>query len=189
MKEKENELDVIGAWLIVAGTFINASGESINLIGKEELSYKLTGPGNAIEAAGNSLQAIGKTGYPEKKVSVFGSWLQAAGNSANAASRVLLLDGQKKDGHYLDVIGNVIQSLGASAEAIGTAAQKDLTYREQLTAGNLLIAGGSAVDGLSSIYFLKEQPAEGKALAWFGAYLQAVGALLAADALTSEGAR
>jgi hypothetical protein len=189
MKETENELDVIGAWLIVAGTFINASGESINLIGKEELSYKLTGPGNAIEASGNSLQAIGKTGYPEKKVSVFGSWLQAAGNSANAASRVLLLDGQKKDGHYLDVIGNVIQSLGASAEAIGTAAQKDLTYREQLTAGNLLIAGGAAVDGLSSIYFLKEQPAEGRALAWFGAYLQAVGALLAADAITSEGAR
>ncbi|UOK56284.1 hypothetical protein MGI18_14910 [Bacillus sp. OVS6] len=117
-------------------------------------------------------------------MSEFGSWLQAAGNSANAASRVYLLDGRKKDGHYLDVIGNVIQSLGASAEAIGTAAQKD---REQLTAGNLLIASGSAVDGLSGIYFLKEHHAEGRALAWFGAYLQAVGALLAADAITSEG--
>lgn len=139
------------------------------------------------EAAGNSLQAIGKAGYPEKNVNVFGSWLQTAGNSANAASRVFLLDGQKKDGHYLDVIGNVIQTLGASAEAIGTAAQKKLAYREQHAAGYLLIASGSAVDGVSGIYFLKEHPAEGRTLGWFGAYLQAVGALLAADAIHQKG--
>ena len=186
MKATEKELDVIGAWLIVAGTLINASGESMNLIGKEKLSYKLTGPGNSIEAAGNILQSIGRADQPEKKVSVFGSLLQAAGNSANAASRAFLLNDQKRDGHYVDVIGNAVQTLGAAAEALGAAAQKNLTYYEQLTAGYLLIAGGAAVDGVSGIYFLKELPETGRALSWFAGYLQAVGALLAADAITSE---
>ncbi|MGG4489153.1 DUF6944 family repetitive protein [Metabacillus idriensis] len=186
MKETEKELDIVGAWLIVAGTLINAAGESLNLTGHEKLSYKLTGPGNGIEAAGNSLQSIARAGRPEKKASVFGSLLQAAGNSANAASRVFLLNDQKRDGHYIDVIGNAVQTLGAAAEALDASAQKNLTEHKQLTAGYLLLAGGAAVDGISGIYFLKKIPEKGRALSWFGGYLQAVGALLAADAITSD---
>ncbi|MDR0137565.1 hypothetical protein RFW18_07360 [Metabacillus idriensis] len=187
MNEKEYALDVIGAWIIVAGTLINASGETINLIDNEEISYKLTGSGNAIEAAGNSLQAAGRSANPENKVSVFGSWLQAAGNSANAVSRLLILNGQLEEGLYIDVIGNTVQTLGATAEAFEASGEKQRIYREQLTAGYLLIAGGAAVDGASGIYFLNRMTQKGKALAWFGGYLQAVGALLAADAITCEG--
>ncbi|QNG58560.1 hypothetical protein H4O14_11935 [Bacillus sp. PAMC26568] len=186
MDETEFDLDIIGAWLIVAGTLINASGESVNLVGEEELSFKLTGSGNGIEAAGNALQAIGRSNTPENKVSVFGSWLQFAGNSANAAARVYLLKDQRRDGHYLDVIGNAVQALGAAAEAIGASLDEDSAYKEQLMAGYLLIAGGAAIDGVSGIYFLRKMLEKGRAFGWFGSYLQAVGALLAAEAITSE---
>lgn len=186
MNETENDLDVIGAWLIFAGTLINASGASVNLVGEEELSFKITGSGNVIEATGNALQAVGRSNTPENYVSVYGSWLQAAGNSANAAAKVLLINNQRRDGHYLDVIGSSVQTLGAAAEAIGSSLDEDRAYKDQLTAGYLFIAGGAAIEGVSGIYFLRKMLERGRAIGWFGSYLQAVGALLAAEAITSE---
>jgi hypothetical protein len=183
MNETENDLDVIGAWLIFAGTLINASGASVNLVGEEELSFKVTGSGNVIEAAGNILQAVGRSNHPENNVSVYGSFLQAAGNSANAAARVLLLNNQRRDGHYLDVIGSSVQTLGAAAEAIGSSLDED---KDQLTAGYLLIAGGAAIEGVSGIYFLRKMLERGRVIGWFGSYLQVISALLAAEAITSE---
>lgn len=186
MNEEKKNIDVFGAWLIVAGTLLNASGETIALAGSERAALKATGAGNAVEASGNALQAAVRTGEPQNRLSAFGAWVQAAGNSANAAARVPLLSDDLREGYQLDVIGNTVQSIGAAAEAIAASSARDRLFKEQLTAGYLLIAGGAVIDAVSGVYFLKERSEKGRALGWFGGYLQATGALLAADALSSE---
>ncbi|WP_203290220.1 hypothetical protein [Metabacillus sp. cB07] len=186
MNEEKKSLDVFGAWLIVAGTMLNASRETIALTGAEQAALRATGAGNAVEASGNALQAAVRSGDPANRLSALGAWVQSAGNTANAAARIPLLSGDLQEGYQLDVLGNAVQSIGAATEAIASSSAQDRLFREQLTAGYLLIAGGAVIDAISGVYFLKELSQRGRALGWFGGYLQATGALLAADALTNE---
>jgi hypothetical protein len=177
-----------GAWIQVLGTVIASIGETI-LVKEDHAGYQLVSIGNAFEAAGNSLEAIGAEklsgGEEGERLRITGDWIQAAGNLTNVKAAELQFSREEIEGLNLDLIGDSVQSIGAALGAYG-ANIGNTRFKKLLTAGNTIQSLGAGIEAIGETFILKEERELGLQIAAFGSYAQAAGAALAAVALTKE---
>ncbi|WP_019241234.1 MULTISPECIES: DUF6944 family repetitive protein [Bacillus] len=198
VKEQGEQLDIGGSWFIVAGTLITAFGQSRNFLLSGEIGLQSVATGNAVEAFGNSLQAIGlskeysvsREEYPLQQA-IMGCWLQAGGNITNTVATEIEIKSDreddeelKRDSLKLNALGSGVQSLGASMEAIAFSELKPTPGQELIVTGNGLIALGSSIDAIGNTFLLQEKEEEGDILLLAGAWIQAIGAMYELYGLT-----
>ncbi|MGM7703546.1 DUF6944 family repetitive protein [Pseudalkalibacillus sp. Hm43] len=182
-------LEVAGVWIQALGTFINASGQTVIVLEKDENNVEgnsLALIGNGVEAFGNSLQAIGKTNTePENSDGILGAWLQSAGNITNSYAAYQIIRGFEIEGLFLDLFGDSIQSIGAFLESLSHL-EGELIEAELASRGQLLQSFGGILEAIGVLYILKDNMAEGIQIQAFGSYAQTAGATLTAIAITKD---
>ncbi|WP_088010538.1 DUF6944 family repetitive protein [Gottfriedia acidiceleris] len=188
MNDSGEDFLLIGAYFLLFGTLTSAVGVSSKKIISEEFSRDLFAKGNAIEAFGNSIQAIGREKlYNKEKIDheltiMVGAWIQASGNVTNTIGTTLELQGFEEEGHKLNAVGSVIQSIGAHIEAIGILeVGTNLTKIEAY--GSELIALGALIDGIGNASLLNDNIILGEQLLLVGTWVQVFGAILIVYAL------
>ncbi|XZF74255.1 DUF6944 family repetitive protein [Bacillus sp. AL-1R] len=197
MRDLIDDLPLIGAYFLLFGTSTAAVGISSKKIVSENFGRRLFATGNAIEAFGNSIQAIGreklykkakKENEKEKDIELtlmIGAWIQAIGNSTNTFSTNLEIEGLEREGHKLNAVGSVIQSIGAQIET--TAALMEKTQLDNIEAyGNQLIGLGALIDGIGNVALLHEKVTLGEDLLLVGSWVQVFGAILIIYALRNK---
>lgn len=183
MSEPGDDIVLIGAYFLLFGTLTAAVGVSSKKIISEDFGRSLFAKGNAIEAFGNSLQAIGQekiynTEKDEIELQIMlGAWTQASGNITNTIGTELELQGLEEEGHKLNAIGSVIQSIGANIEAMG--ALEEGTQLAKIEAyGNELIGMGALIDGIGNVALLNDKIFLGEHLLLIGSWVQVFGSIL-----------
>lgn len=191
MNKTGEDLILTGAWFLLVGTVTSAVGISCKPFLGNNFGKGLFAKGNAIEAFGNSLQAVGKEKVLTKENSVhqlkilFGSWIQAAGNATNTFATNLELSGLEVEGQKLNAVGSAIQSIGASFEVSGAIEETSKLAKFEAY-GNELIALGALIDGIANVALLNEKDLLGDQLLIFGCWVQVFGSILIVYALTNN---
>ncbi|MFF3022489.1 DUF6944 family repetitive protein [Gottfriedia sp. NPDC057948] len=188
MNDSGGDLVLIGGYFLILGTLTSAVGVSSKKIISEDFGRDLFAKGNAIEAFGNSIQAIGREKLYKKEkheyelTIMLGSWIQASGNITNTIATTLEREGFEEEGHKLNTIGSVIQAIGAQIETTGTLDEG--TQLAKIEAyGNELIALGALIDGIGNAALLNDKIILGENLLLVGSWVQVFGAILIVYAL------
>jgi hypothetical protein len=188
MNDSGGDLVLLGGYFLILGTLTSAVGVSSKKIISEDFGRDLFAKGNAIEAFGNSIQAIGREKLYKKEKHEYeltimvGSWIQAAGNITNTIATTLEREGFEEEGHKLNAIGSVIQAIGAQIETTGTLDEG--TQLAKIEAyGNELIALGALIDGVGNVALLNDKVILGEHLLLVGSWVQVFGAILIVYAL------
>ncbi|MFF2875818.1 DUF6944 family repetitive protein [Gottfriedia sp. NPDC057991] len=188
MNDSGGDLVLIGGYFLILGTLTSAVGVSSKKIISEDFGRDLFAKGNAIEAFGNSIQAIGREKLYKKEkheyelTIMLGSWIQASGNITNTIATTLEREGFEEEGHKLNGIGSVIQAIGAQIETTGTLDEG--TQLAKIEAyGNELIALGALIDGVGNAALLNDKIILGEHLLLVGSWVQVFGAILIVYAL------
>ena len=183
-----------GAWIQAIGAGIASIGDTIVAIEEkgtiaEDVGGDLYVIGNAIEATGNSLQWVGRSKIPgdsqEKTLGIMGSWLQAAGNISNVigGSQALSLD--EEEGLNIDIIGDIIQTIGAGIEAEGSSLSQS-AYAKLIANGQLIQTYALSIETIGLLYIKKKRVRLGEQILAMGSYAQTAGSLLEAIGYTKE---
>ncbi|MGB8000153.1 MAG: hypothetical protein WCF60_08720 [Anaerobacillus sp.] len=193
--EVYNDLIILsGAWIQAIGAGVASIGDTIVAIEAkgtvaEDIGGDLYAIGNAIEATGNSLQAVGRANLQgdsqEKTLGILGSWLQAAGNISNVigGSQALSLDDE--EGLNIDIIGDVIQTIGAGFEAQGSSLSQS-TYARLITKGQTIQTYALSIETIGLLYIKKKRVRLGEQILAMGSYAQTAGSVLEAIGYTKE---
>ncbi|MFD4706075.1 DUF6944 family repetitive protein [Gottfriedia sp. NPDC058432] len=197
MRDIVDDLPLIGAYFLLFGTSTAAVGISSTKIISENFGRSLFAKGNAIEAFGNSIQAIGREKLykrakeeNEKEIEfelmmMIGAWIQAIGNGTNTFATHLEIEGMEREGFRLNALGGVIQSIGAQIET--TAAYSEGTQLDKIEAyGNQLIGLGALIDGIANAALLRDKIILGEDLLLVGSWVQVFGAILIIYALRNK---
>ncbi|WP_154663109.1 DUF6944 family repetitive protein [Bacillus massiliigorillae] len=189
-KENGENLELSGGWFVLAGTIITALGETKDFVQETEEGKPAVVTGSAVEAFGNSLQAIGLAKVyeverlPPYLTGSVGCWLQAVGNTTNAVATQIEIQGEEEEGESLNALGSGVQAYGAYLEAVGNSGLPPFIMQETLITGNSLIAIGSTLDAIGQIYLLQDKEEAGEILIVAGAWIQVVGAALEVYAIS-----
>jgi hypothetical protein len=105
---------------------------------------------------------------------IFGAWLEAIGNIANAVGIDMQLSGSVEEGTRTDAIGSGIQGLGAAFETFGASLTEESISRSFEIKGNGLIAAGS----------LNEKVRMGEHILLLGSWTQVFGAFILIEAFS-----
>ncbi|PEL06711.1 hypothetical protein [Bacillus sp. AFS017336] len=191
MNDPGEDLVLIGGYFLIFGTLTSAVGVSSKKIVSEDFGRDLFAKGNAIEAFGNSLQAIGREKLYKKEqdktelLIMVGAWSQAAGNITNTIATNIEREGLEEEGHKLNTVGSIIQAIGAQIETTG--ALEEGTFLTNIEAyGNELIGLGALIDGVGNVALLNDKAILGDQLLLVGSWVQVFGAILIVYALTNK---
>ncbi len=195
------KLEVYGDLIILTGAWIQALGAAVASIGDtlvaieekgtvaEEVGGDLYAIGNAIEATGNALQAVGRELLPgntdEKNLGILGSWFQAAGNISNVLGGAQAISLDEEEGLNIDIIGDVIQTIGAGFEAQGSSLSRS-AYARVITTGQTIQTYALTIETIGLVYIKKKRVRLGEQILALGSYAQTAGSLLEAIAYTKE---
>jgi hypothetical protein len=185
---------LIGAWIQVLGAGIVSIGNTLVAMGEkgeivDEVGGDLYAIGNAIEATGDSLQAIGRTnlsfGKQEEMLGILGSWLQAAGNASNVVGGAQALSLDEDDGLTIDIIGGVVQTIGAGFEAQGSSLSQS-AYARLITTGLTIQTYALSVETIGLLFIKRKRIKLGEKILALGSYAQTAGTILAAIGYSKE---
>nr|WP_240904154.1 hypothetical protein [Bacillus sp. N1-1] len=185
---------LIGAWIQVLGAGIVSIGNTLVAMGEkgeivDEVGGDLYAIGNAIEATGDSLQAIGRTnlsvGKQEEMLGILGSWLQAAGNASNVVGGAQALSLDEDDGLTIDIIGGVVQTIGAGFEAQGSSLSQS-AYARLITTGLTIQTYALSVETIGLLFIKRKRIKLGEKILGLGSYAQTAGTILAAIGYSKE---
>jgi hypothetical protein len=181
-----DELLTIGAYLLVAGTFISAVGETMDPA-DNSLNKRLIRDGNGVQAVGNSFLGFGRIHLAEGNeeanlYGIIGSFTQAGGNSINTAASNVEFQNPTVSVSGFNALGSTIQSMGAALEAEG------VEYGENIMLSNLEAFGYSfislaAILDAAGILIEDEQSIQKRVLLAAGGWLEFIGAVIGAYAL------
>lgn len=201
---------VIGTTISAAGqTRLVATGD-IN--GKEStvIGNSVEAFGNALQGVGRGKINTADPSIPGK-IAEAGCWVQAGGNTTNAVGIQQEVNGEvaqenleeeesiteeeKKEleeffenvqdnGEQINGLGSTVQSSGALLEAYGVAHMKPSISTPYEVVGNTVIAFGSAVDAVGSVFILQDQEETGEWIELAGAYIQVIGSAIGLYGLT-----
>lgn len=193
MSTSGEDLLITGAWILGIGSIIEGIGQTQQSLTSSDLGKDLIIKGNGIEAFGNSLQAIGRTKLfnpndqqLSQTYSIFGAWLEAAGNTGNSIGISIELNGEEEEGTRIDTLGSGIQGLGAALEAYGAFIAKDSSFKSLNITGNSLISLGSFLVAIGNIFILQEQTETGEMILLVGGWIQVLGAFILIIAIMIE---
>jgi hypothetical protein len=199
LRDFVDDLPLIGAYFLLFGTTTSAVGVSSKKFVSENFGRRLFAKGNAIEAFGNSIQAIGReklyrkvkeeNGSENEKefelAMMIGGWIQAIGNGTNTFATNLEIEGMEREGHKLNAVGSVIQSIGAQIETTGSLIEGSQLGKIEAY-GNQLIGLGALIDGIGNAALLRDKVILGEDLLLVGSWVQVFGAVLIIYALRKK---
>ena len=173
-------LDLIGNWTEALGATIGGVASTKQLAGQTTSGLQLGVLGNTVQGLGNVLQAIANR---DDNGVELGNWLQAAGNSGNAAAEFQILHNldEGEDTALLDVVGNSLQSLGSMLASIGR-----LEEHPKLVYGNIIQSIGAALQGIGGVATMRSEEERGEQLKTIGAWLQSIGTIYQAIGATRQ---
>ena len=194
-------MEVYGDLIVVSGAWIQALGAAVASIGdtivaikekgtvEEEIGGELYVIGNAIEATGNALQAVGRESLPEnapeKNLGILGSWLQSVGNITNVVGGSQALSLDEEEGLNLDILGDVIQTIGAGFEAKGSSLSQS-PFAKAITKGQTIQTYALTIETIGLFYIKTKRVRLGEQILAVGSYAQTAGSLLEAIGYTKE---
>lgn len=181
-----DELLTIGAYLLVAGTFISAVGETMDPA-DNSLNKRLIRDGNGVQAVGNSFQGFGRIHLAEgiedtDLYGIIGSFTQAGGNSINTAASNSGLQNPSVSVSGFDALGSTIQSMGAALEARGVEYGENILLSNLEALGYSFISVATILDAIG-ILIEDEQCIKKRVLLAAGGWLEFIGAVIGAYAL------
>jgi hypothetical protein len=138
------------------------------------------------------LQAIGRSKLlkSERELSqlytIFGNWLEAAGNTTNSVGVSFGMNGAEDEGIKIDTLGSGVQGLGAAFEAIGASLEENSSYKTLAISGNSFISLGSFLGAIGNIYVISEKDVIGEQILLVGSWVQLIGAFILINAITLE---
>ncbi|MBG9447605.1 DUF6944 family repetitive protein [Cytobacillus firmus] len=185
-----DDLLTVGAYFLVAGTFISAIGETmkpdINNVNK-----KLIRDGNGVQAVGNSLQGFGRISLAEGNETanlygIIGSFTQAGGNSINTAANNIEIQNPSVSVSGFNSLGSTIQSMGAALEAAGVENDENNLLSNLETLGYSLISVSAILDAIG-ILIEDEKSIQKRVLLAAGGWFEFIGAVLGAYVIIQAG--
>ncbi|PFG13346.1 hypothetical protein ATG70_1548 [Bacillus sp. es.036] len=194
MEVYSDSIILIGAWIQVLGAGIVSIGNTLVALEKkgeliDEVGGDLYAIGNAIEATGDSLQAIGRTnlsrGKQEEMLGILGSWLQAAGNASNVVGGSQALSLDQDEGLSIDIIGGVVQTIGAGFEAQGSSLSQS-AYARLITTGLTIQTYALSIETIGLLFIKRKRVKLGEKILALGSYAQTAGAIIAAIGYSKE---
>lgn len=185
---------LIGAWIQVLGAGIVSIGNTLVAMGEEgelidEVGGDLYAIGNAIEATGDSLQAIGRTnlsgGKQEEMLGILGSWLQAAGNASNVVGGAQAISLDENEGLTIDIIGGLVQTIGAGFEAQGSSLSQS-AYARLITTGLTIQTYALSIETIGLLFIKRKRIKLGEKILALGSYAQTAGTIITAIGYSKE---
>jgi hypothetical protein len=178
-----DDLLTVGAYFLVAGTFISAIGETMNP-DANNVNKKLIRDGNGVQAVGNSLQGFGRISLAEGNETanlygIIGSFTQAGGNSINTAANNIEIQNPSVSVSGFNSLGSTIQSMGAALEAAGVENGENNMLSNLETLGYSLISVSAILDAIG-ILIEDEKSIPKRVLLAAGGWLEFIGAVLGA---------
>ncbi|QPC48107.1 DUF6944 family repetitive protein [Mangrovibacillus cuniculi] len=183
--------EIVGGIVLAFGSAIAAFGDTLlaktdnpalKRKGIEAVTY-----GSLIEGTGNFIQTFSRLKANPNiiQIETIGAGVQGIGNIINTFGGFILLDDQEIRGLQLDFIGDGVQAIGASLEAIG-ALQSDYYYGSILAIGEAFQAYGAAIEAYGNVLLLCKQKEEGERIQAFGSQLLFIGTVISVEALAWE---
>ncbi|MCQ6275868.1 hypothetical protein JMM81_12995 [Bacillus sp. V3B] len=178
------------AWIQAVGTIISAIGSTPSNRIKKELQNDLNLWGNVLQGTGNALSADGEAGESLEKV---GNQIQAIGNSSVVAG--IMIEFNEETGQKFIITGNWLQALGgvtALGEELQGPSSPSQSYN---IIGNLLQSIGNSLQAIAGIYELEKSAQNIKSpkgqrnslsLEVNGSWIQAVGSVISLIGQTKE---
>ncbi len=185
---------LIGAWIQVLGAGIVSIGNTLVAMAEkgeliDEVGGDLYAIGNAIEATGDSLQAIGRTnlsvGKQEEMLGILGSWLQTAGNASNVVGGAQAISLDEDEGLTIDIIGGVVQTIGAGFEAQGSSLSQS-AYARLITTGLTIQTYALSIETIGLLFIKRKRIQLGEKILALGSYAQTAGTIIAAIGYSKE---
>lgn len=190
----ESLLYVEGEELLSFGSFLLALGALIAAIGEtgaspdEDINKKLIRDGNAVQAAANTLQGVGRlklSDEPEEDMNglgIIGTFVQASGNAINSIATNEERENPSPDVTRLNTWGSVIQSMGAALETAGVVKTEESATPNLEVVGNSLITLGATLDAIG-ILTSDEKEKQKQILLATGGWVEFFGAVIVAYAI------
>ncbi|EWG11038.1 DUF6944 family repetitive protein [Cytobacillus firmus] len=190
MNLEEDDLLTVGAYFLVAGTFISAIGETMKP-DVNNVNKKLIRDGNGVQAVGNSLQGFGRISLAEESETanlygIIGSFTQAGGNSINTAANNIEIQNPSVSVSGFNSLGSTIQSMGAALEAAGVENDENNLLSNLETLGYSLISVSAILDAIG-ILIEDEKSIQKRVLLAAGGWLEFIGAVLGAYVIIQAG--
>ncbi|WP_404321458.1 hypothetical protein LG298_13425 [Cytobacillus firmus] len=185
-----DDLLTVGAYFLVAGTFISAIGETMKP-DVNNVNKKLIRDGNGVQAVGNSLQGFGRISLAEGNETanlygIIGSFTQAGGNSINTAANNIEIQNPSISVSGFNSLGSTIQSMGAALEAAGVENDENNLLSNLETLGYSLISVSAILDAIG-ILIEDEKSIQKRVLLAAGGWLEFIGAVLGAYVIIQAG--
>ncbi|MGM0777762.1 MAG: DUF6944 family repetitive protein [Bacillota bacterium] len=185
-----DDLLTVGAYFLVAGTFISAIGETMKP-DVNNVNKKLIRDGNGVQAVGNSLQGFGRISLAEGNETanlygIIGSFTQAGGNSINTAANNIEIQNLSISVSGFNSLGSTIQSMGAALEAAGVENDENNLLSNLETLGYSLISVSAILDAIG-ILIEDEKSIQKRVLLAAGGWLEFIGAFLGAYVIIQAG--
>ncbi|WP_282172464.1 DUF6944 family repetitive protein [Cytobacillus firmus] len=185
-----DDLLTVGAYFLVAGTFISAIGETMKP-DVNNVNKKLIRDGNGVQAVGNSLQGFGRISLAEGNETanlygIIGSFTQAGGNSINTAANNIEIQNSSVSVSGFNSLGSTIQSMGAALEAAGVENDENNLLSILETLGYSLISVSAILDAIG-ILIEDEKSIQKRVLLAAGGWLEFIGAVLGAYVIIQAG--
>lgn len=173
----------IGSYLLVAGTFISAIGDTLKP-DKTNFNKKLIRDGNGVQAVGNGLQGFGRIRLAESEEEVnfygiIGSFTQAGGNTINTVAVNNEIQDSTLSETRFNSLGSSIQSMGAALEAKGVKQNRRNILNQLEVIGYSLISIGALLDS-AGLLITDELSIQRRLLLAAGGWLEFLGAVLGA---------
>lgn len=211
--EMDNQIkEIVGAIIAALGTIISAIGNTPSLI-KNDLQSTLDLWGNVLQATGNAIEVDGQDNISletiggkvqsignitiiagiiinfekeiEQKLIITGNWLQALGGLVSVAAE---FEGNTHKGRAESIIGNLLESIGNSMQAIGGVYEleennnKDSNHKnnQSLMYGRNWIRAQSIGKGyeLQNNYINHEDDKDSQLLIISGSWIQVIGSVI-----------
>lgn len=160
-------LELIGLWIESVGQITSATAETRKLMEESDLNNLLVVIGEGLQSIGEGFQGVGG----EEPLGSFASFIESAGAGTSSYVAWKFLTERSDEFIRLGVVGDSLQGLGA---AIAAEAADDPIF----ILGNKLESIGATLEAIGGLAQVEGEGEKGQQLNVLGSWLQATGGLL-----------
>ncbi|SDB83928.1 DUF6944 family repetitive protein [Shouchella lonarensis] len=176
----ENGVLMTGAWIVAIGTIVSAGADIRELESSSPINARKMAVGEALQAFGAMLIGTVPT---DSMMEFYGTWIDGAGAATSSYSAYLQSIDPENSTRYsrIEVVGDTLQSLGASMGAIAAYEEGDPAF-----VGDTFQSVGAGLEAIGAVLEIKERERQGLLIGTVGAIFQMLGANLNAILITTE---
>ncbi|MBO0994532.1 DUF6944 family repetitive protein [Bacillus sp. SD088] len=167
--------EIIGYFLLTIGTIQSAIGNTPQLHLSEKQSYQLRLIGNVLQASGSALAADGQGSVSLEKI---GDEIQETGNSTVFTGMLLYGYSEEETEQRVVIAGTWMQALGSFVGLADEFFDSTEAGRAENIVGNLLQGIGNSLQAISTIQELHGNNSEQGQIGTVGSWIQTTGSVI-----------